>query len=124
MLQIEDEARSWSRLEHAKAGYAMSNRINRIAGHAASTAKKDDAQGVGLPVHLRMGAEFGLEREQQQSLLEWQMEARAHQQAVAEAAARREGLTWLGSKVGWSGRSPSVPALLTALRARRPAPTF
>ena len=65
-----------------------------------------------LPAHLRLGAEFGLRREEQSSLQKSELQKlqRHAEGAAATAVAVRGGIR----------KSASVPALLTAMRHRHP----
>ena len=107
VLQIEDEDRVWRRLESSRRAASIT---------ASAQAEKAAANELSLwdrrlPAHLRLGAEFGLRREEQSSLQKLQRQAEA---AAAAAAAVRD------AHLGGLRKSASVPALLTSMRHRRP----
>ena len=112
VLQIEDEDRVWHRLESSRRAAS----ITASRGGGAAQAEKAAANELSLwdrrlPAHLRLGAEFGLRREEQSSLQKLQRQAEAA--AAAAAAVRDAHLSGLR-------KSASVPALLTSMRHRRP----
>lgn len=81
-------------------------------------AEKAEEKELGLwerqlPAHLRLGAEFGLRREEQSSLQKLQRHAEGA--AAAAAAVRDSQLAHGGMR-----KSASVPALLTSMRHRQP----
>jgi hypothetical protein len=107
VLQIEDEDRVWRRLESSRRAASIT---------ASAQAEKAAANELSLwdrrlPAHLRLGAEFGLRREEQSSLQKLQRQAEA---AAAAAAAVRD------AHLGGLSKSASVPALLTSMRHRPP----
>lgn len=110
MLQIEDEDKVWRRLESSRRAASIS---------ASAQAEKAAASELSLwdrrlPAHLRLGAEFGLRREEQSSLQKLQR----HAEGAAAAAAVRGS----HSAHGGMRESASVPALLTSMRHRHPPP--
>ena len=111
MLQIEDEDKVWRRLESSRRAASIS---------ASAQAEKAAASELSLwdrrlPAHLRLGAEFGLRREEQSSLQKLQR----HVEGAAAAAAAVRGSH---SAHGGMRESASVPALLTSMRHRHPPP--
>lgn len=112
VLQIEDEDRVWRRLESSRRAAS----ITASRGGGAAQAEKAAANELSLwdrrlPAHLRLGAEFGLRREEQSSL------QKLERHAAAAAAVRGSH-----SAHGGMRKSASVPALLTSLRHRQPPP--
>ena len=78
VLQIEDEDRVWRRLESSRRAAS----ITASRGGGAAQAEKAAANELSLwdrrlPAHLRLGAEFGLRREEQSSLQKLQRQAEA-----------------------------------------------
>ena len=106
VLAIEEEARVWRKLEAARAGRALDS---RLAGAAAASAAHEAAVWERrLPGHVRLGAEFGLRKEEQQFLLERRAEEAAAKEA--EAAARRGPYSPRKPRV--IQMSASLPALM------------
>ena len=92
------------------------SRLRRVVQTGLGILEKAAASELSLwdrrlPAHLRLGAEFGLRREEQSSLQKLQRQAEA---AAAAAAAVRD------AHLGGLRKSASVPALLTSMRHRRP----
>lgn len=107
VLQIEDEDKVWRQRESSRRAASIS---------ASAQAEKAAASELSLwdrrlPAHLRLGAEFGLRREEQSSL------QKLERHAAAAAAVRGSH-----SAHGGMRKSASVPALLTSLRHRQPPP--
>ena len=101
----------WRRLESSRRAATIS---------ASAQAEKAAASELSLwdrrlPAHLRLGAEFGLRREEQSSLQKLQR----HAEGAAAAAAAVRGSH---SAHGGMRESASVPALLTSMRHRHPPP--
>ena len=69
VLQIEDEDRVWRRLESSRrAASITASRGGGAAQAEKAAANEQSLWDRRLPAHLRLGAEFGLRREEQSSL--------------------------------------------------------
>ena len=92
VLQIEDEDRVWRRLESSRrAASITASRGGGAAQAEKAAANEQSLWDRRLPAHLRLGAEFGLRREEQSSLQKLQRQAEAAAAAAAASATR----TWV-----------------------------
>ena len=111
---------AWPLYVHPSTRFLCMSSVKFPSVNFTCQAEKVEEKELGLwerqlPAHLRLGAEFGLRREEQSSLLQRHAKGAAAS-AVTVAATRSADWT----QHGGLRKSTSVPALLTAMRHRRP----